>query len=401
MKILHIVGGSPNNGAYKGAKILHDALLELNIDSKILNDSYLNKDKQNIIVLNRNFFNRVINKIFVTFEKILKTIFLHSPRSTFSLCFFGENITKLKAYNDADIIHIHWLSEGFISLKSIPKIQKPIVWTMRDMWPFTGGSHYIMDFENYEKSFLSKMIKTLKKRIFKNNIQFVAISEWLRLKASENNVLEGHKIAKIYNNINLEKFESIPIDIAISNLNIRTKKKIILFGANNPQSNRKGWSIFLEALKKIDKSKYFLLIFGNFWSQNKLDETGIEYKSLGFIEDYNKLKYVYSIADVFVFASIQEAFGKTWAESMACKTPVVCFKNTACAEVIDHKKNGYIVNDVDPDQLKIGIDWVVDKMSKEYLLDTDFNNKILNFDSKIIAKKYINLYSEILANKFK
>ena len=154
-------------------------------------------------------------------------------------------------------------------------------------------------------------------------------------------------------------------------------------------------------MKKIDKSKYFLLIFGNFWSQNKLDETGIEYKSLGFIEDYNKLKYVYSIADVFVFASIQEAFGKTWAESMACKTPVVCFKNTACAEVIDHKKNGYIVNDVDPDQLKIGIDWVVDKMSKEYLLDTDFNNKILNFDSKIIAKKYINLYSEILLNKFK
>ena len=61
------------------------------------------------------------------------------------------NLALTQAYKNADIIHIHWLSDGFINLKSISKISKPIVWTMRDMWPFTGGSHYTMEFEKYEK----------------------------------------------------------------------------------------------------------------------------------------------------------------------------------------------------------------------------------------------------------
>ena len=68
----------------------------------------------------------------------------------------GFDITKVKEYQKADVIHIHWLSQGFINLKSLSKINKPVVWTMRDMWAFTGGPHYTMDFENYEKSFFLK-----------------------------------------------------------------------------------------------------------------------------------------------------------------------------------------------------------------------------------------------------
>ncbi len=396
MKILHIVGGSPNSGAYKGAEILHNALIELGVKSKFLNDSTYIKNENHIIFLKRNFFQNILYKINVNIEKILKTIFLHSPRSTFSLCLLGDDITKFEEYKYADIIHIHWLGEGFVSLKSLSKINKPVVWTMRDMWPFTGGSHYIMDFEQYEKSFLSKLIKDYKKKIFKKNFHFVAISNWLKNKASENNVLKDHKIDRIYNNIDLEKFKQISKNQASSVLNINTKKKIILFGANNPQSKRKGWDIFLETLNLIDKSKYFILIFGNFWSQKKLDAIGIEYKSMGFVNDYKKLNLVYSISDIYVSASIQEAFGKTWAESMACKTPVVCFKNTASAEIIDHKKNGYIVDDLDAQKLKEGIDWVSENIRSENSDNYEIRKKILNFDPKNIANKYINLYSEII-----
>ena len=89
----------------------------------------------------------------------------------------------------ADIIHIHWLGQGFINLKSLKKVNKPIVWTMRDMWPFTGGSHYTMDFEKYEKSLISKKIKEIKKRNNKKNFKFVAMSEWLKLQAEKSDVL--------------------------------------------------------------------------------------------------------------------------------------------------------------------------------------------------------------------
>ena len=54
---------------------------------------------------------------------------------------------------------------------------------MRDMWPFTGGSHYTSDFEDYERGFISKKLQNYKKKNYQKNITFVAISEWLKKKA--------------------------------------------------------------------------------------------------------------------------------------------------------------------------------------------------------------------------
>ncbi len=398
MKILHIVGGSPNSGAYKGTEILHNALLKLNIDSKILNNNPLNINNKKVIFLKINFFRKILNTFFIILEKILKTLFLHTPRSTFSFGLFGNDITKFDAYKNADIIHIHWLGEGFVSLKSISKIKKPVIWTMRDMWPFTGGSHYTVDFKNYEKGFISKIIRNYKKKVFKNKIQFVAISSWLKSKAAESDVLKDQKVLKIYNNISIDDFKVIEKNVALSKLNIKTKKKIILYGAINPQSKRKGWEIFLEAIRKIDKSKYLLLIFGNFWSEDVLKTTGIEYKLLGFVKDKRSLNFIYSCADLFVFSSIQESFGQTVLEAASCCLPSICFENNGISEIIDHKVNGYIVQDLSPENLIDGIDWAASKINKEKN-DIKVREKIIDLDSKIIAKEYVNLYSKFFKEK--
>ncbi len=402
MKVLHIVGGSNTNGAFKGANILHNALLNLKINSRLLNDTppkenkeVINNQKLNIIYINNVFPKNLIKFFFVLFEKFLKSIYLKSPRSTFTLGLFGFDITKLKEYKEADIIHIHWLNQGFINIKSISKINKPIVWTMRDMWPFTGGSHYLMDFEEYEKGYLSKKIKDLKKKFYVPNIHFVAISNWLKKAAEKSDVLKDHKIKTIYNNINLDDFKLIKKSEAKSSLKIFTKKKILLFGAQNPQSKRKGWEILTETLKKIDKSKFYLLIYGNFWSNKILDKIGIEYKSIGFIDDKQILNKIYCSADIFLALSLQEAFGKTWAEAMACNIPVICFDNTSISEIIDHKVNGFIVDKEDPEKLIKGIEWLI---SKENILNREnIRKKIHQFNPKLIADQYVELYNKILS----
>ena len=398
IKVLHVVGGSLTNGAAKGANVLHEALLSLKIDSKLLNDStpkVRNIDKK-IIFINDTFFKRIINNIFVYLEKILKSIFLHAPRETFTLGFFGFDITKLKEYKNADIIHIHWLNQGFIKLGSLSKINKPLVWTMRDMWSFTGGSHYTMDFEKYEKSYISKIIKNFKKKNYNKNFHFIAVSDWLRNKAQKSSTLKEYDIKRIYNNINTNDFEIITKKQAKSFLKISTKKKIILYGAQNPQSKRKGWSIFIRTLKKLDNTKYFLLIFGNFWSQESLDKIGIEYKSLGFINDKKILNNTYSSADLFVASSIEDAWPKTFAEAMYCGTPVVCFDNTSISEIVDHKVNGYIVKNFDADLLKKGIDWLSREIMKNSFNKNSSRIKISNFSGDVIAKKYIKFYEKIL-----
>ena len=326
----------------------------------------------------------------------MKFLFLKRSRSSFTFGFFGSDITKSKYYKDADILHIHWLSQGFVQLKSISRVNKPIIWTIRDMWPFTGGSHYLIDFQKYENGKLSKAIQSFKKKIYNNKIEFIAISDWLKKQAEESYALREYKIRRIYNNINVREFNFVKKEDARLNLNINTKKKIILFGAENPQINRKGWNILVETLKKLDKSKYFLLIFGNFWSQRILDEIGIEYRSLGFIKDQRKLNLAYSCSDLFLFLSLQEAFGKTWAEAMTCQIPVICFKETSASEIIEHKKNGYIVDNINSDDLKEGIKWLTNFQNNKFKLNENINEKIKLFDSNIIAEKYIDIYKKFL-----
>ena len=163
-----------------------------------------------------------------------------------------------------------------------------------------------------------------------------------------------------------------------------------MYGAQNPQSPRKGWKIFRETLKLIDKSKYYLIIFGSFWSHDDIKEIGIEYKSLGFIKDNFHLCQIYSAADIFVASSVQDAWPKTFAEAMYCGTPVVCFNRTSISEIVDHKINGYVVDDFDALSLKDGIDWLSDEVSKKALRPEKIQGKILNYSPEKIGLKYLN-----------
>lgn len=403
IKILHLVGGPLTAGAFKGSFILHNSLLKLGISSKILNDrppsdiKYLSKkDAENIIFINKNFFRKILSLLFVILEKTFNALFLKAPRSTFTLGLFGFDLTKLKEYDDADLIHIHWIGKGFIKLSSIKKIEKPIVWTMRDMWTFSGGSHYTSDFKEFEKGYISKIIRNYKKKIFSKKIQFIAISNWLKKKAEDSDILKNYNLKLIHNNIDLENFSFLDKHKARSTLKISTKKKIVLYGAQNAQSPRKGWNIFLETLGSLDKSKYLILIFGNFWSEEILDRIGIEYKSFGFIDDKNLLNAIYSSSDIFVFPSIQEAFGKTWAEAMACGLPIVCFNNTSASDYISHKVNGFVVDDISSENLKMGIEWMSKKIEEKKDFYRLSKNQVEIFDPKIIAQQYIKLYSEVL-----
>ncbi len=403
INVLHIVGGSLNNGAAKGANILHEALLNLGVNSKILNDKYskneinkVNLNNQNIIFIQQNLFDKVLNKFCIFIEKILKSFFLHSPRETFTISIFGFDITKIKEYQEADLIHIHCLSQGFINLKSLSKVDKPIIWTMRDEWAYTGGAHYISDFEKYEKSYISKLLKNFKKKIYNKNFQFVALSNWLKNKAEKSEILNNSQIIKIDNNIQLKDFNVIDKNVAKSILGLTTKKQIILYGAQNPQSERKGWKIFLETLKELDKSKFFLLIFGKFWSHELLDKIGISYKSLGFVTNQHILNAIYSSGDIFVASSLQDAWPKTFAEAMYCKTPAVCFDQTSISEIVEHKKNGYIVKEKNPKALKDGIIWLLNEIKENDLINFQAREKIKSYDPNIIAMKYLNLYKKKL-----
>ncbi|KOR28583.1 glucosyltransferase, partial [Achromatium sp. WMS1] len=104
-----------------------------------------------------------------------------------------------------------------------------------------------------------------------------------------------------------------------------------------------------------------------------------------------------SSADIFVAPSLIDAFGKTLAESMSCKTPVVCFDATGPKDIVTQKKDGYKAKPFDSDDIAKGIEWVLENKERYQKLCSAAREKVVTkFDSKQVAKQYIELYQSLV-----
>ncbi len=130
--------------------------------------------------------------------------------------------------------------------------------------------------------------------------------------------------------------------------------------------------------------------------KNSIENIGFEYKNFGFVHDSVSLRLIYSAADVFVAPSVMDAFGKTIAESMACGTPVVCFDATGPKDIVSHKVDGYKAKPFDTTDMAKGIEWILKAPNYNELCQNAREKVVSKFDSSIVAKKYIDLYKEIL-----
>ena len=410
MKILHIVGGNLSGGAARGAYWLHQGLRKTGVDSKILVQQADVKDK-NVISLTNNKITKLKQMILSNLDQSPVWLYKNRKRVIFSTGFLGNNIFKTREYKEADIIHLHWICGGMLSISQIGKIRKPVVWTMRDMWPMTGGCHYAMDCKSYEtgcgsckqlnsqnKYDLSHFIVKKKKTGFSRNMKIVGISHWLSDCAKSSFLFKDFDIRTISNNVNTSDFSPVKKSIARDVLNLPNNKKIILAGAQNLKDFYKGFDKYLEAIQQLkDKSNLFLLFFGNM-DENIIKQSGFEYKSLGFLHDIVSLRLAYSASDIFVAPSLMDAFGKTLAESMSCGTPVVCFDATGPKDIVDHKVNGYKAKSFDTSDLAAGIKWVISDENRHKELCIKAREKaVVSFDIKKVAGQYKSLYQEITA----
>ena len=156
----------------------------------------------------------------------------------------------------------------------------------------------------------------------------------------------------------------------------------------------KGFNLFLEAMFLLKNSSPLIVFFGKV-SADDIASIPFETFSLGYINDDRLLKVIYSSADIFVAPSRQEAFGKTLAESMACGTPVVCFDATGPKDIVRHKHSGYKAKAFDTADLAQGITWVLQNSEAQNLRQNARNHSVENFSKEVIAKKYLELYTEI------
>ena len=400
MKIVILNTSERTGGAAVAAGRLGKALRQagIQVDKLIRENTWLNRFRfywERLIIFLCNHLNR-------------KNLFAVSIANT------GMDLSGHPLVKDADIIHLHWINQGFLSLKDIEemlKLNKPIVWTMHDMWPCTGICHHARDCEKFQMIcescfFLKSKGKDLSTSVFDKklslykeaNITFVGCSRWLSGKAKKSYLLRDKTVLSIPNPIDTEVYHPMDQDMTRELLGLPSGKRLLLFGALNVTDKRKGIDYLIEALRKIEKQDVELVVFG----QAKDDIRGlfpVPIHSMGYLSDESKIVALYNAVDMFITSSLEENLPNTIMESMACGTPCVGFEIGGIPEMIDHKINGYVASYKDASDLANGIRWVLEHEDQQALSDACVKKVQENYTEEVVAKQYMALYKRLLHQK--
>ncbi len=413
MKILMINTFDIIGGAARAAYRLHKSLLNQGVNSLMLVQNK-KSDDYTVISLANNKFRKAINLLRPFVDQIPVKFYKNRIPILFSPSWIGFNniIDKIDEINP-DIVHLHWICGGMFKIEDLIKIKKPIVWTLHDNWAFTGGCHIKWNCDKYKdmcgacpvlssdkENDLSRWVWKRKYKTFKklNNITIVGPSRWITNLSKESSLLKDKKHVNIPNPLDTDIFKPFNKDKAKELWNLPKDKRLILFGAINATNDiNKGFHILKDALNMLKIDNVEFVVFGSSKPQNP---PNFKFKThyVGHLEDDISLVTLYNAVDIMVIPSIQENLPNTIMESLACGTPVVAFDVGGNGDMIEHKINGYLAKPYESKDLAEGIEWVLNLPMQDYnKLCENARRKVLKeFDSKIVAKKYIDLYQEVL-----
>ena len=351
-----------------------------------------------------------------------------SIRFAFSHGRTGVNVSNWQAVRDADIIHLHWINKGFVSLNGLEDLLglgKKIVWTCHDMWPFTGGCYHPRGCDNFTRecgncqylkqpsqSDLSSQVFQSKKSVFSKaggRLQFVTPSAWLKNQADKSGIVKDligigdagvmPEIKVIPNPIDTDYFK--PLDLKLVN-SPENAPFVLMFAAANLGNPAKGFAEFrsiCNGLVELGFNDIMALVVG----ENRLPNGDLGLNcpvtELGFISDAKQMRDAYWQADVYVTTSHEENLPTTIMESLSCGVPVAAFAVGGIPEMIspsgDHQ-TGWLAEKLDVKSLIQGIASYIEMVPSKRvkLQEASRNAAVVNYGSVSIAQRYLSLYGK-------
>lgn len=412
MKPLLLSTSDIEGGAARAAYRLHTGLKLSGIDSRML-VGLKHSDDLNVIAPTTKL-GKGMAILSPTLDTLPLGFYRKRDRTIFSPACVPENIAKKVSLYNPDIIHLHWIAGGFLRIETLRKFQKPIVWTLHDMWAFTGGCHYDESCGRYQdscgtcpqlnskkQSDLSYCVWKRKMKIWKDlNITIVTPSRWLAECAKKSSIFQKRLVNVIPNGLNIEIYKPVDKGIARERLGLPMDKKLILFGAVNATSDkRKGYHFLKPAIEGLVNvgfcEKAELVIFG---ASEPLEPQNFGMKAhyMGQLHDDISLALLYGATDIFVAPSIQENLSNTVMEALACGTPCVAFDIGGMPDMIVHEYTGYLARSFEAEDLAQGIAWVLKDDKRLKILSQQARQKVeKEFDMRLMARRYLDLYKEI------
>ena len=328
-----------------------------------------------------------------------------SPNFT-SAGWVGAVSSKWINKSDFDIVHLHWINGGLISIREIGLIKKPIVWSMLDMWPFLGVNHY-ENFENearWVKGFnevrrpqghkgidLNGITSQKKISSWASGINFISPGDWLKDQARVSLILKREDISVIPPALDTMKFSPF----SEKERNIRSDKFTIGYGG--ALSNRKGWPLFQNFLNTFSSNLFEsrIITFGSEPS-GEFKSPYYEVLQMGRHKSEEELKSIYRQLDVLIFPSTVEAYGLIAQEAQSCGVPVICISNTGAEDVIIPNETGLAIES-NIQALTEAIEMY--KLNRDYLKSSSVRARThaeSSWGYEVVSKQLESLYTRVL-----
>ena len=419
MRVLIVNTSEKTGGAAVAANRLMEALNNNGVKAKML---VRDKETEQITVvgLKHNLF----TKWHFLWERFVIFTNLHFSKDKLfqlDIANSGFDITKLREFKEADVVHLNWINQGMLSIKNIKKIlesNKAVVWTMHDIWPAVSICHIALDCRKYETNCcncpylpgksehdLSYKIWNKKKKILKDHsIYFVACSHWLEHESNKSALLLGQKVTSIPNPIDTRVFCKMDKVESKTLVGLPTDKRFILFVSQRATNMNKGINHLVEACRiMIERNPKMtentaIVILGSH-SEEFADKLALPVYPLGYVSDTKRIVRIYNAADVFVLPSLSENLPNTIMEAMSCGVPCIGFNVGGIPEEIDHKCNGYVAEYKNSADLAKGISWTLNESDYNVLSENAIKKVSAYYSQHAVAMKYIDVYDEALAYK--
>ena len=404
MKVLHINQSDLSGGAAIAGYRLHQGLLNQGIDSKLL-VGRAQTDDPRVTQVSRDY--RVENLLYKLTHRAGFNYINHI--SSFS-------IPKHSCFQAADILNFHNLHSSYFNYLAIPQLtaQKPAVFTLHDMWSFTGHCAYSYDCTKWQtgcgqcpypstypviRRDSTRWEWKLKDWVYsRSQLGIVTLSNWLtkQVKAS---MLGRFPIHHIPNGIDIDAYQPLDPELCRAALDIPLTKKVLLFSAANLKDLRKGSDLLIKALQQLPptlKQDCLLLTFGQ-RTANLEAEVDMPAMHLGYISSDRLKAIAYSAADLFLFPTRADNLPLVLQESMACGTPMVSFRIGGVPDLVRPGITGFLAPPEDTDQFcRSIVELLADDATRQQMKKNCRHIALEEYTLELQAKRYKQLYQQVL-----
>ncbi|WP_414568118.1 glycosyltransferase family 4 protein [Nostoc sp. CCY 9925] len=404
MNVLHINQSDIGGGAAIAGYRLHQGLLKQGINSKLM-VGWVETDSELVAAVSRKYrlenqLSRVTNSLGLNYLNLISTF----------------DIFKHNFYTQADVINFHNLHTGYFNYLAIPGLteSKPAIFTLHDMWSFTGHCSYSYDCDRWQRGCgecpypetypaiardNTHIEWKLKNWVYsKSHLSIVTPSQWLTEQAKKS-MLSRFPIYYIPNGIDTDAYQPLNAEKCREILGIPANKKVLMFGAHLLQESRKGGDLLVKALQNLPealKSEILLLILGKA-SEKFGDLEGIPTLKLGYVSSDRLKSIAYSAADLFIFPTRADNLPLVLQESMACGTPMISFKVGGVPELVRPGITGYLAQLEDTQDLSNGIVQLLeDSQLRQKMGENCRAIALQEYTLDLQIQRYLQLYQQVV-----